>query len=223
MICSDSLACWRRRSRRRSARSRSSSSAARGRPARARWRAGRRRKRTRLPFARRHRRARARTPRAGGPRPRCRPADARRGPARPELLLAVKREVDEDRRPGRFLLTGSANLLLMKRVVGDARRPRRPPHAAPPDSSRAAGAGSAGAWSELFRRRDRAWPELLRARRRGARRLARRRAARRLSDAGPPPARRAERALWLAGYTQTYLERDLRDLSASTRCPASVA
>lgn len=29
----------------------------------------------------------------------------------PELLLAIKRAVDENRRPGRFLLTGSANLL----------------------------------------------------------------------------------------------------------------
>ena len=28
----------------------------------------------------------------------------------PEILLAIKRTVDEDRRPGRFLLTGSANL-----------------------------------------------------------------------------------------------------------------
>ena len=36
----------------------------------------------------------------------------------PNLLLAVKRAVDEDRprRNGRFLLTGSANLLLMERV-----------------------------------------------------------------------------------------------------------
>jgi predicted AAA+ superfamily ATPase len=29
----------------------------------------------------------------------------------PELLLAIKKSVDEDYRPGRFLLTGSANLL----------------------------------------------------------------------------------------------------------------
>ena len=34
----------------------------------------------------------------------------------PDLLIAVKRRVDERRRPGAFLLTGSANLLLMKRV-----------------------------------------------------------------------------------------------------------
>ena len=37
----------------------------------------------------------------------------------PELLLAIKRAVDEDRRPGRFLLTGSANVLALPRV-GDS-------------------------------------------------------------------------------------------------------
>lgn len=37
----------------------------------------------------------------------------------PELLLAIKVTVDRDRRPGRFLLTGSANLLLLPKV-GDS-------------------------------------------------------------------------------------------------------
>ncbi len=34
----------------------------------------------------------------------------------PELLLALKQSVDEDQRPGRFLLTGSANLLTIRTV-----------------------------------------------------------------------------------------------------------
>jgi uncharacterized protein len=34
----------------------------------------------------------------------------------PELMLAIKQCVDEDSRPGRFLLTGSANLLTIKTV-----------------------------------------------------------------------------------------------------------
>ncbi len=34
----------------------------------------------------------------------------------PELLLAIKRSVDEDYRPGRFLLTGSANLMTLPKV-----------------------------------------------------------------------------------------------------------
>ena len=35
----------------------------------------------------------------------------------PELLLAIKRSVDEDHRPGRFLLTGSANVMTLPRVA----------------------------------------------------------------------------------------------------------
>jgi len=34
----------------------------------------------------------------------------------PQLLLAIKKSVDEDRRPGRFLLTGSANLMALPTV-----------------------------------------------------------------------------------------------------------
>ena len=35
----------------------------------------------------------------------------------PELLLAIKKAVDEDYRPGRFVLTGSANVLTLPRVA----------------------------------------------------------------------------------------------------------
>lgn len=35
----------------------------------------------------------------------------------PELLLAIKQAVDQDRRPGRFLLTGSANVMTLPRVA----------------------------------------------------------------------------------------------------------
>jgi len=35
----------------------------------------------------------------------------------PELLLAIKTEVDRDKRPGRFLLTGSANLMALPKVA----------------------------------------------------------------------------------------------------------
>lgn len=34
----------------------------------------------------------------------------------PNLMLSIKKSVDEDRQPGRFLLTGSANLLLMDQI-----------------------------------------------------------------------------------------------------------
>ncbi len=35
----------------------------------------------------------------------------------PDLLLAIKKSVDEDRRSGRFLLTGSANLMTLPTVA----------------------------------------------------------------------------------------------------------
>lgn len=35
----------------------------------------------------------------------------------PEILLAIKKTIDEDYRPGRFLLTGSANVLTLPRVA----------------------------------------------------------------------------------------------------------
>jgi hypothetical protein len=76
------------------------------------------------------------------------------------------------------------------------------------------GGGSAGLWSELFRLRDREWPELLRSQPTGPADW--RGAVRR--GGYPTPAHHLRdseaRSLWHAGYTQTYLERDLRDLSA---------
>jgi len=35
----------------------------------------------------------------------------------PEILAIIKREVDRDRRPGRFILSGSANFLLLRKVA----------------------------------------------------------------------------------------------------------
>ncbi len=137
----------------------------------------------------------------------------------PELLLAVKREVDEDRRPGRFLLTGSANLLLMKRVSETLAGRALHLTLRPLTRLELLRQGHAGVWSDLFLRRDRGWPELLRPR--DATSADWRDVVRR--GGYPTPAyhlrQAAERALWHAGYTQTYLERDLRDLSAVDSLP----
>jgi hypothetical protein len=40
----------------------------------------------------------------------------------PQLLLAIKKSIDEDRRPGRFLLTGSANLMTLPTVADSLAR-----------------------------------------------------------------------------------------------------
>ena len=132
----------------------------------------------------------------------------------PQILLAVKRAVDTLRRPGDFILTGSANLLLMKHVADTLAgraiyldlRPFCP--------------------TEWLERKDallplerlfapdfdwREWPAepgdwptwLLRG--------------------GFPPALQidseTDRGLWFAAYVQTYLERDLRQLSAVSSLP----
>jgi hypothetical protein len=132
----------------------------------------------------------------------------------PQILLAVKRAVDTLRRAGDFILTGSANLLLMKHVADTLAgraiyldlRPFCP--------------------TEWQQRKDallplerlfapdfdwREWPDepgdwqtwLLRG--------------------GFPPALQiaseTDRGLWFAAYVQTYLERDLRQLSAVSSLP----
>jgi predicted AAA+ superfamily ATPase len=132
----------------------------------------------------------------------------------PPLLLAVKRAVDEERRAGDFLLTGSANLLLMHRVTdtlaGRAIYLELPPFCPAewqqrktalqpldrlfaPDFDIREWPAETGDWP--------AW--LLRG--------------------GYPPALAiasdSDRSLWFSAYIQTYLERDLRQLSAVSSLP----
>lgn len=133
-----------------------------------------------------------------------------------DLLIAVKRAVDRDRprKPGRFVLTGSANLLMMERF-GETLAGRAVYVTLWPFTRRERfGLGRAGAWSELLGARFAKWREVLAA------------------HAGPPedwrdaarlggfpvPAHELAddeaRALWFSGYVQTYLERDLQALRA---------
>lgn len=137
----------------------------------------------------------------------------------PSLLRAVKRAIDRDRTPGRFLLTGSANLLLMRRVseslAGRASyltlwpMTRREQH----------GLGRAGLWDTLVRTPHREWRDLLAAEPDSSedwRELVRR-------GGFPTPAVRLtaarERAVWFDGYVRTYLERDLQDLASISGLP----
>jgi len=132
----------------------------------------------------------------------------------PQLLLAVKRAVDERRRPGDFILTGSANLLLMEKVAdtlaGRAIYMELPPFCpAEWQERKDALAPLDHLFSPDFDWRQ--WPDepgdwqtwLLRG--------------------GFPPALQidseADRSLWFAAYVQTYLERDLRQLSAVSSLP----
>lgn len=133
----------------------------------------------------------------------------------PDLLLAVKRAVDEHREPGRFLLTGSANLLLMQRISESLAGRAAYLTLWPLTRREQLGQGRAGAWTRLFETEDRRWRDLLAAEdaEEDWRDLA-------LRGGYPIPARElAEpeaRALWFDGYTRTYLERDLQELSSVT-------
>jgi hypothetical protein len=137
----------------------------------------------------------------------------------PDLLLAIKRAVDRRRGRGRFILTGSANLLLM-RTVSETLAGRAGYLTLWPMTRREQlGLGRAGIWSDLFSAKDEKWLDLVaaeRVRREDWRALARR-------GGYPTPALELDtaddRATWFAGYTRTYLERDLADLSAVASLP----
>lgn len=137
----------------------------------------------------------------------------------PGLVAAVKRAIDRARTPGRFLLTGSANLLLMRRVSESLAGRASYLTLWPMTRSEQRGQGRAGRWDELLAAGDDEWPSLLAA-----------------GDAHPEdwraPVRRGgfptpalhmrsakERAIWFDGYVRTYLERDLQDLAAISALP----
>jgi predicted AAA+ superfamily ATPase len=137
----------------------------------------------------------------------------------PELLLAVKRAVDRDRTPGRFLLTGSANLLLMRRIAESLAGRASYLTLWPMTRREQRGTGTGGRWEQLLQARDDEWLDVLAD---GLdepddwRALARR-------GGFPVPALHlrtaADRAIWFDGYVRTYLERDLQDLAAIDSLP----
>lgn len=134
----------------------------------------------------------------------------------PDLLLAVKRAVDERRVAGRFLLTGSANLLLMQKVSESLAGRAAYLTLWPMTRREQLGLGQVGAWDRLFASSDLDWKDLLLAE------TAPKEDWRALAVRGgyPVPAHdladAEARALWFDGYTRTYLERDLQDLSTVT-------
>jgi predicted AAA+ superfamily ATPase len=132
----------------------------------------------------------------------------------PDLLLAVKRAIDENRRAGQFLLTGSANLLLMRSVSETLAGRAAYLTLWPLTRREQLGLGQAGAWSRLLAAPEATWQELLVAEGAPAedwKALAAR-------GGYPTPAHElsdpAMRAAWFAGYARTYLERDLLDLAS---------
>lgn len=132
----------------------------------------------------------------------------------PQMLLAVKRAVDTKRRAGDFMLTGSANLLLMKHVAETLAgraiyldlRPFCPTEwqgrkeALLPLDRLFAADFDWREWPDEFGD----WPRWL------------------LRGGFPSAlqiASEKDRGLWFAAYVQTYLERDLRQLSDVSSLP----
>jgi len=137
----------------------------------------------------------------------------------PDLPHAVKRAIDRRRVAGRFLLTGSANLLMMRQVSESLAGRASYLTLWPMTRREQRGDGRAGLWDELLATPEAKWLDLLAAQPEAAedwRALA-------LRGGFPTPAleltRAADRAVWFDGYVRTYLERDLQDLASIGSLP----
>ena len=133
----------------------------------------------------------------------------------PDLLLAVKRAVDEDRprRSGRFVLTGSANLLLMHRVSETLAGRAIYVNLWPMTRRERLGFRSPGIWTDLLSAPVAEWVDVIESKPsipadwrdeiRGG--------------GYPTPAVELHddeaRSLWFDGYLRTYLERDLQTMA----------
>jgi predicted AAA+ superfamily ATPase len=137
----------------------------------------------------------------------------------PGLLRAVKMAIDEHREAGRFLVTGSANLLVMQ-SVGETLAGRAAYLTLWPMARREQmGRGRCGLWDQLLGAEPREWRDLLMAddapaedwRELGAR------------GGFPTPALHmsttSDRRVWFDGYVRTYLERDLHTVSNVASLP----
>ncbi len=134
----------------------------------------------------------------------------------PEILLAIKRAVDDvdQQIPGQFLLTGSANLLMMHHVADSLSGRARYVQMLPLTRREQLGLGATGIWGEILHTRTNEWYDLVESQ------PAPEESWWELAERGgfPRPAIHLDtperRAQWFAAYLETYLERDLRDLSA---------
>lgn len=134
----------------------------------------------------------------------------------PDLILAIKRAIDLEppRQPGRFVLTGSANLLLMQRISETLAGRASYVTLWPLTRREKLGLGQPGIWSALFENAPREWFDLVRAD--ATPRAAWKTEA--LIGGYPTPATELDhadlRSVWFDGYVRTYLERDLQELAA---------
>ncbi len=136
----------------------------------------------------------------------------------PQLLLAVKQEIDRDRRSGRFLLTGSADLLLMQGVSESLAGRASYLTLRPMTRREQLGRGVCGRWDALVGSTEEEWLSRL-----GGDDATDDWIQLCLRGGFPTPAvemqNERERHIWFSGYVRTYLERDLRELSSVSSLP----
>ena len=140
----------------------------------------------------------------------------------PDLLLSIKQAVDGHRVNGRFLLTGSANLLLMQRVSESLAGRARYLTLWPLTRREQLGLGACGIWSEIFTQDQHRWPDIAHAQTTAFeswQELAVRGGYPQAALLGSGPKANDARSEIFSGYTQTYLERDLRDLASIDNLP----
>jgi uncharacterized protein len=136
----------------------------------------------------------------------------------PDLVLAIKSVVDRQRPAirGQYVLTGSANLLMMKQVGDSLSGRAHYLRVWPMTRSEQLGLGGTGSWSGFFENEVNGWLDLVRRSN-----LPRADWREQCAKGGFPEVAvaahglsAADRTLWFDGYVATYLERDLRDLAA---------
>ena len=131
----------------------------------------------------------------------------------PGLLLAIKKSVDEDRRPGRFLLTGSANLMTLPTVAESLAGRTEMLYLLPLAGSEID--GGSGRWL------DSVFAGHIPAAR--APRLGDALVDRVLRGGYPEAAQRdtaRRRTAWARQYVEALIQRDVRDIAAVEKIPA---
>ena len=138
----------------------------------------------------------------------------------PNLLLAVKRAIDQQRQPGKFLLTGSANLLLMRQVSESLAGRASYLTLWPMTRREQAGLGRGGIWEELFDARDEDWLDLVASRPAHREGLGNAGSPRRLPFSGSTLGIQPRKNGLVRRSTYVpYLERDLQDISSISALP----
>jgi len=131
----------------------------------------------------------------------------------PSLLVAIKRSVDRDRTAGQFLLTGSQNLLMMRRISETLAGRAVYLTLWPMAESEKSGNPSPGPWERLLKARSATAAERILA----APVVSHPWEEKALAGGYPVPSlqlKASRRSEWFEGYVRTYLERDLQEVTS---------